>query len=251
MSPAEIGSLVFFGYCVVAGRFRRTTVAGAVAGGTLVLLWNTADGSVLLHDWILPPLVLLAAYWVGGTLYRAPMPRIERALEEIDRFVAVGAIARRAPRAAAEALELAYVGVYPLIPLALILHLTLTPDPDVELFWTVILFTDYVCFGFLAWIQTRPPRAKQGNAPWRSTVRRLNTILVGTASIGVNTFPSGHSAEALAAALLVLDAPPLVAAWMFLNALAISAGAVLGRYHYLADAITGYAVALAVYVLLV
>ena len=36
---------------------------------------------------------------------------------------------------------------------------------------------------------------------------------------------------------------------MSVNALAISAGAVLGRYHYAADAIAGWAVALGVYFL--
>jgi hypothetical protein len=34
---------------------------------------------------------------------------------------------------------------------------------------------------------------------------------------------------------------------MFLAALAVSAGAVLGRYHYLLDALTGWAVALVVF----
>jgi hypothetical protein len=248
MSSAEIGSLAFFGYCTLAGRFKPATLAGSLMGGVLVLLWTASDGSVLMHDWILPLLVLLAAYWTSGTLFRAAMPRVERALEGIDRFFAVGAIARRAPRIIAELLELAYVGVYPLIPVALIIHLTLTPGPDVDRFWTVILFTDYVCFGFLAWIQTRPPRRLQGDAPWEATVRRLNTALLGAASIGVNTFPSGHAAEALAAALLVMEAPAAVAWWMFANAFAIAAGAVLGRYHYLADAVAGYVVAVVVYV---
>lgn len=244
MSAAELGSLAFFAYCALAGRPRAATLAGSVAGGALVLIWTASRGSVALHDWVLPPLVLLTAYWTSGTLFRAPMPAAERVLEAIDRRLAVGAIARRAPRLVAELLELAYVGVYPLIPIALIIHLTLTPAPDVDRFWTVILFTDYVCFGFLAWIQTRPPRALQGNPPWRASLRRLNTRLLRTASIGVNTFPSGHAAEALATALLVLDAPPAVAGWMFFNALAIGAGAVFGRYHYAADVIAGYLVAL-------
>jgi hypothetical protein len=34
---------------------------------------------------------------------------------------------------------------------------------------------------------------------------------------------------------------------MFLNAVAISAGAVFGRYHYAADALAGWLVALLVY----
>jgi hypothetical protein len=202
---------------------------------------------VALRDWILPPLVLLAAYWTSGTMYRGPNRAAERLLEDLDRRLAVGAIARRMPRALAESLEVAYVAVYPLIPLALVLHLTLTPAPDAGRFWTVILFTDYVCFGFLAWIQTRPPRALQGNVPWHSVVRGLNTRLLRTASIGVNTFPSGHAAEALASALLVIGAPGPVVLTMFAVALAIGAGAVFGRYHYAADALAGYVVAVIVW----
>jgi membrane-associated phospholipid phosphatase len=71
--------------------------------------------------------------------------------------------------------------------------------------------------------------------------------LLGATSIQVNTFPSGHAAEALAATLLLLGAPWPIAAGMFLNALAISAGTVFGRYHYAADAIAGWAVAIVVW----
>jgi membrane-associated phospholipid phosphatase len=99
-------------------------------------------------------------------------------------------------------------------------------------------------------VQTRPPRALEAADPWLSPIRRFNLRLLGAASIQANTFPSGHAAEALAAALLVIGAPvPLVAA-MFSAALAISAGAVFGRYHYAADALAGWAVALAVWVAL-
>jgi membrane-associated phospholipid phosphatase len=123
----------------------------------------------------------------------------------------------------------------------------MTPRPDPDRFWAVILVTDFVCFAVLPWIPTRPPRALEAGEPWRSSFRRVNARLLGAASIGANTFPSGHAAEALAAALLVLDAPLPVVAWMFFNAAAIAAGAVFGRYHYAADALAGYAVALAVW----
>jgi hypothetical protein len=65
--------------------------------------------------------------------------------------------------------------------------------------------------------------------------------------VHVNTFPSGHAAEALLAALFVTGAPGWLAALMFVNACAVSAGAVLGRYHYAADAAAGWAVALIVW----
>ena len=90
----------------------------------------------------------------------------------------------------------------------------------------------------------------QPGEPWRSSLRALNLRLLGAASIRVNTFPSGHAAEALAAALLVANAPSVVVAWMLFNALAVSAGAVFGRYHYATDAIAGWLVALAVWVVM-
>jgi membrane-associated phospholipid phosphatase len=114
-------------------------------------------------------------------------------------------------------------------------------------FWTVILVTDYICFAVLPWFQTRSPRALGFAMPWRSSWRVINLRILEGGSVQVNTFPSGHAAEALAAALLCLDAPAPVVAWMFLNAVAISAGAVFGRYHYAADALAGWLVALLVY----
>ena len=73
--------------------------------------------------------------------------------------------------------------------------------------------------------------------------------MLGATSIQVNTFPSGHAAEGLVAFLLVLAAPPGFVVLMFLAAVAVSAGAVLGRYHYLVDALAGWVVAVGVFLL--
>jgi membrane-associated phospholipid phosphatase len=183
-------------------------------------------------------------------LFVAPMPRAERLLLGIDRTLRVKRLAAAAPRPLAEFLEVAYAGVYPVIPIALAIHLTALDAPDASRFWTVILVTDYICFGMLPWVQTRPPRALEEGAPWRARFRTFNLRLLGKASIHANTFPSGHTAEALAAALLVVGAPAPVVIWMFFNALSISAGAVFGRYHYAADALAGWAVAAAVWMVL-
>ena len=254
----QTASAIFFVYALVvaswmpglaaAGRLR---VASMGIGGVLlvVLSWLIPYHPVL-HEWVLPPVLLLLAYWASGALFVAPMRRAERALLAIDRALHIRAAAARMPRPMVEVLEMAYVWVYPLIPVALALLLTTTTSPDVERFWTVILVTDFVCFGILPWVQTRPPRAVEPGEPWRSTIRPLNLRLLGTASIEVNTFPSGHAAEALAVGLLLLDAPAAIVAWMFVNAASISAGAVFGRYHYAADAFAGWAVALVVWSLL-
>jgi membrane-associated phospholipid phosphatase len=102
----------------------------------------------------------------------------------------------------------------------------------------------------LPWVQTRPPRALEGEAPWHSRFRRFNLRLLGSTSIQVNTFPSGHAAEGLAAALLILGAPIAVPLLMCAGAVAVSAGAVLGRYHYFGDALAGWIVAVGVWIAL-
>jgi membrane-associated phospholipid phosphatase len=250
-----IASLAFFAYVAllaelqpsVPSRARARVWAGAALGaaGAIAALRLPPDG--VLNTWILPPALLLLGYRTSGLLFVAPMPAVERRLLAIDAALRVQRIAARMPRAIAELLELAYAGIYLLIPLALWAGRDggVTPDR----FWTVILVVDYVCFGMLPWIQTRPPRALGIDAPWTSAWRRSNLRLVEAGSIKVNTFPSGHAAEGLAVALLLLSAPWPAVAFLFLAALAVSAGAVLGRYHYAADALAGWAVALAVYLM--
>jgi PAP2 superfamily protein len=225
----------------------RSKAAASAAAGLLLALTAGLTTAFWLRGLILPPLVLLIAYRASGFLWRGPMFGIESALVEADRALRVPLIARRMPRPIAEFLELAYGGVYPLIPIALALHLAFSDNPDADHFWTVVLVTDYVCFGMLPLIQTRPPRHLEPNAPWHARFRVLNLNILNNASIGMNTVPSGHAAEAVAAALLVLDTPPAVVAWMFFNALAISAGAVFGRYHYAIDALAGWVVAVGVW----
>jgi membrane-associated phospholipid phosphatase len=250
MNIWPLASGLFFGYAAgVAATLPRLPGPRifAAAGLGLAILGAYLPFTPIVHDWLLPPILLFVAYWTSGLLFVAPMPRAERMLIGIDGLLRIRPISSHTPRPIAEFLEFAYAGVYPLIPIALIIQLTLTTTADPQRFWTIVLVTDYVCFGVLPWVQTRPPRSLETGDPWRSGFRRFNERLLGTASIHVNTFPSGHAAEALAAALLVLDAPPPWIAWMFFNAAAVSAGAVFGRYHYALDAITGWIVAIVVW----
>jgi membrane-associated phospholipid phosphatase len=253
----ELASAMLFTYIAILAVTRRGLRPGArmraLAGSAVGILVTAASAwahpDAFLHGWLLPPILLLLGYWMSGLLFVAPMPRAERTLQAIDRALAVRWWSANVPRWVAELLELAYGGIYVVIPLALALHLTVTPFPDSDRFWTVVLVTDYVCFAVLPWIQTRPPRVLESGEPWRASFRSMNVRLLGAASIQVNTFPSGHAAEALAAALLVWDAPTVVVTWMMMCALAVSAGAVLGRYHYAADAVAGWIVAIVVWML--
>lgn len=253
----EAASLAFFVFVALVALVspRRPPqmarlAAGLGAGLAFVAAIAALPFNPVVHDWVAPPIALLLGYWTSGLLYAGPIASQERALLAFDRRLRVHRAAAACPRPLATLLEIAYAGVYPVIPIALTLHLLFVPRASAEGFWNVVLVTDYVCFAGLAFVQTRPPRALEGIEPWNGPVRRFNLQMLGAASIQVNTFPSGHAAEALAAALLVVGAPwPPVAA-MFAVALAISAGAVLGRYHYAADAIAGWAIAMVVFVVL-
>jgi membrane-associated phospholipid phosphatase len=243
-------SLVFAIYIAVLSvvlpgldrRRRLLAITGSAIGVFITLLCRKPPDS-LLNVWIVPPALLLIAYWTSGLLYRAPMPAAERTLCHIDRVLRIRSIAAATPRPVAELLECAYVAVYLVVPIALVIHLATSRAPDPDRFWTVILLTDYVCFGMLPWMQTRPPRALESEPPWQARFRAVNLRLLGKTSIQVNTFPSGHAAEALAAVLLVLDGPSWLVGWLLINAMAISAGAVFGRYHFAADIFAGWAVA--------
>ena len=249
----QYASAAFFLYVALIALGRggsRPADRRAMAGAALGLLLVLASALILAPlptMWIWPPLLLLVAYWSSGLLFVAPRPRQEAGLQWLDDLVGIRELASRTPRVLAEILEAAYAGVYLLIPLALLLRIWLLPPADPDRFWSIVLITDFVCFGVLPWVQTRPPRAFDTGDPWPSAFRAFNLRLLGATSIQVNTFPSGHAAEALVAALLVAGAPLGVVVLMVAAALAVSAGAVLGRYHYLADALAGWAVAAGVF----
>ena len=215
----QTAGIVFFGYLILVALIRTPragslgrVVAGALAGVLIVAVSSIAHQPLVLKEWIWPPLVLLLAYWSSGLLFVAPSPSQEAALRWLDDRLAIQAVSRRTPRVLAEVLEAAYAGVYLLIPIALLVRGAFLTSPDPHGFWSVVLITDFVCFGVLPWVQTRPPRALEAGEPWLSSIRGFNLRLLGATSIQVNTFPSGHAAEALAAFLLVLAAPlPVVA----------------------------------------
>jgi membrane-associated phospholipid phosphatase len=249
----QAGTLIFLAYLAVATLLRprvpreqRMRAAVCVLAGAIVLALSMAvGGQHVLNAWILPPSLLWIAYWGTGQLFVAPVPSLERGLLAIDRGLRVDDIAARLPPPIVEILELAYTAVYPLVPIAL--WLALEQGISADRFWTVVLVTDYICFGMLPWFQTRPPRSLGVQTPWRSRWRPINMRVLDAGSVQVNTFPSGHAAEAMAVFLILGTASWPISAALLVCALAISAGAVFGRYHYAADAIAGWLVALLVF----
>jgi membrane-associated phospholipid phosphatase len=241
-------------------RFRRARAplltAAAIAGVSAAIGLPSASPGALtpLRDIVVPSLVLLAGYWLSGLLFTAPNRRLEQWLLSVDDALLgrPGLLARfnRAPRAMVEYFELSYLLVYPIVP-AGVLTLALGGHAgEVGRLWATVLLSEFICYGMLPWLPTRPPRVVEGAAagPRRAlVVRPLNLAIANRASIQANTLPSGHAAGAFAVALAVGSAMPAAGAVFMVLAISISIAAVVGRYHYAVDSILGVLLAFLVW----
>jgi undecaprenyl-diphosphatase len=72
-------------------------------------------------------------------------------------------------------------------------------------------------------------------------------LFVRRATIGANTFPSGHTAGSLAVAFAVIVTLPWTGVVLLVLAVSIALACIVGRYHYVIDVMAGAALALAVW----
>jgi membrane-associated phospholipid phosphatase len=200
---------------------------------------------------VVPAVLLLTGYWLPGLIFGPPQPALEAQLMRIDRRVftrfGIDDRLRRAPRGALEALEACYLSVYIVVGAGAILT-AIDGAAPLSRYWTVVLAAELVCYALLPWLRSRPPRALEPPGPHDEralAIRRLNMAILGGASVQANTLPSGHVAGAAAAAAAIALAHPLAGAVLGVLAALIGASAVLGRYHYFVDVLTGAIVALA------
>ena len=119
---------------------------------------------------------------------------------------------------------------------------------SVDRFWTVFLLgllLSYVQFPF--W-PSEPPRVVFPGEDFPSfdtAVRKLNQFLVGGYGIHTSVFPSAHVSGAFAAAFgmwRLLPERRWIAWTLLVLAVLIALATVYGRYHYAADAVTGFAI---------
>jgi hypothetical protein len=234
---------------------RRVRVVGAAGSACLAVvatgqLEPTGVTGVLRN--LLPSVFVVVAYRLAGAFYLSPQARLEQALLAVDQrlldWLGLHEALARAPRWIVEAVEASYVAVYPLLPLGAVAAWYAGRNTGVDRFWTTVFLAEACSYLALAWLQTRPPRALE---PWteairaRSSVRRLNEVVLRLSSNQVNTIPSGHAAGAVAVALALVSIDPVVALPFVVLALAILPATVIGRYHFVVDTLTGALVALA------
>jgi membrane-associated phospholipid phosphatase len=229
-------------------RFQRARGPTLVAAFAAWTVWSVAGSGPRppLLEALLPIPILLAGYWLSGLFFVRPMIDAEAWLLRIDRRLA-RAWSWPCPWLLRDYLELAYVLVYAVVPAG---ALTLVFGDHVEAvprFWAAVLLAEFVSYGALPWIQTRPPRAIDPAScpPVSSALRRFNIGVLRRASNQVNTLPSGHAAGAVATALVVASVMPGAGFVFLVIAISIVVATVVGRYHYAVDSVLGAAVAMA------
>jgi membrane-associated phospholipid phosphatase len=220
---------------------RRRAVT-AVSAGFLALIWVAATRlPPVARDWA-PLVYVSAAYYVTGWLFVRPSEGLESWLLAWDRRLLGNPTERFAawPAAFVAYLEIVYMMCFLLLPGGLAVLILTGQSARANHYWTMVLAADLGAFAPLSVFQTRPPWLVESRAVLAdNSVHRLTSYFVENATIRVNTFPSGHVAVSLAIAAALVDRMPVTGAILFALAASVSLGAVVGRYHYVIDILTG------------
>ena len=242
MSPFERLSVVYFAALALAAlamhrRCPRAWLAFGSAAGLVAAIVVASRTAAPVRAWM-GHAYLVAGYWIPGLLVAAgEVSRFERWLVEADR--AWRPYASAIPRWLAHVCEVAYLLCYPLVPAAFAVVWSRGGDTDISRFWVAVLAAGFACYGPLPWLVSRPPRSLPDARRPVSWIGRVNTVVLDRVSHRLNTFPSGHVAVSLAAALSVWPVSPVAAILFAAIAVGVAIGAVTGRYHYVPDVLAG------------
>ncbi len=209
---------------------KRLRVIGLGFGG--ILLLQVATIQTVARDFA-PCLIMLLIYWQGGSFLTRPQEKLQDYLERFDeRFLT------KTPVRFPLFWEVAYFFCYPLVPGAVAVLYALGLRTEVDFFWSIVLPPTLLCHLIVSFYHTLPPW-KFHMGPPHGIVRKLNFLVIRHASIQVNTFPSAHVASCIAIAFAMLHLHWLAGVVFLFLAINITAATVIGRYHYLADALLG------------
>jgi membrane-associated phospholipid phosphatase len=252
MTPFEWLALAYFAFLAAAAAARRARprVWLYLGSAAALVIVSRFRAPWEIRAWI-PHAYLVLGYWIPAAFtsglhagFERWLRRADAALFERFRIPAPGTASRNASWTTL--LEAAYLLCYPLVPATFLVVFLLGDRGAVVRFWVAVLVAGYACYGTLPWTAARPPRllpspdaARSPGNGLRAGVARLNAHVLSLVSHNLTTFPSGHVAVSMAAALACL---PLSTSWggAFLAlAAAIAAAAVAGRYHYLIDVLAG------------
>jgi membrane-associated phospholipid phosphatase len=210
-----------------------------------------------LRDWYPMALILLAYREMGWLAPSSHSYSLERTWVAWDKFflrdMGVKALIESAGPVLPSLLEISYTLVYstPFIAMGVLYAYRRWDRSDRFLFpFALAVLSAYAMFPYFP---SEPPRTVfpgEDFPTYMTIFRRFNWALLGSYGIHTSVFPSAHVSGAFSAALtLKCVLPEKKWAWRFLLVLAvlIATATVYGRYHYLADATAGLAIALAVF----
>ena len=259
---AERVNLLFFVIFVLLAwvrpltRRQRMLASGIGLAGIGISLAAAFSETVLspgvsssIRDWLPAPLMLLV-YWLSGCFFTRADLRFQDKLQALDGWLLhpmLGNPGVLKHRWFTGVLELAYLFCYALVPLGVAVLYLSGKRQHVDAYWGVVLPATYSCYVLLPFIQTYPPRLLGSNESIRAhstgLVRALNLAILDRASITVNTFPSAHVAATMSSSFALMNFSPHFGIAFLVVAIGIAIGAVLGRYHYAADALLATAIA--------
>jgi hypothetical protein len=257
MRTAEFINLVYFSLVTLLAilwrlprRNRLLAILTGMAGLVSVFLAQSAASWI--RDWMPAP-VMVMAYRQAGFFFQKPRLGFQAWLQRVDAML-FKTLRRIQPGgriggAISVYFELVYFLCYPLVPgglLALYFH-GLAGRADT--FWSVVLPSAYACYVIVPFLPMLPPRMIEGDGKEQSggVLRGGNLTILDYASIGANTFPSGHVAASVAVALVLMQFVPVTGALFMFAALSIGVGCVVKRYHYAMDSVLGALVAYTVF----
>ena len=240
-----------------AGRARTLLLNFAILAGYALLIRADTVRSRLAtsvcRDWLSLALILLAYREMGWFA----LPHLSHPLElrwvAWDRVVLRGGL-----KAAIEALgpvlpsilEIAYSLVYALAPFCVAMLYVSGQREAVDRFLFVFATGVLLCYAQFPLWPSDPPRtlfAGEDIPAYLTVFRRFNLWMLAGAGIHTSVFPSAHVAGAFATAFGMRRAAARrwwVHPLLFTMAVLIALATVYGRYHYLADAITGLLIAI-------
>lgn len=147
-------------------------------------------------------------------------------------------------------LEIAYLLVYTLAPFAVAILYVYRYGKRAEQFLFPFILGVLLCYVQFPFWPSEPPRAVfpgQDFPSFQTIFRQFNWAMLGSYGIHTSVFPSAHVAGAFGAAfsmIRVLPERPWVGRFLLVLAVLIATATFYGRYHYLADALAGFAMSL-------
>jgi membrane-associated phospholipid phosphatase len=239
MTPFERLAVAYFLVVLAAGHGAPNRRRGIlyVCGAIALIIVARFALSWPARAW-LAHVYLMLGYWIPAAFApRVPNERFERWLARADRWCQVRAWHLPGARGL---LEFAYLLCYPLVPAAFAIVYAFGEVDDVVSFWVAVLGAGYACYITLPWTTARPPRLTDvESSVLPHAVARVNAAVLGRVSHQLVTFPSGHVAVSVAAALAVYRVWPEAGMAFGAVALLIAVAAVAGRYHYAVDVLLG------------